>query len=145
MTWNWEKPDWPNFTYDSGALEPLEKEFRLRSSELIGACKQIGAEDQAALKIDLINDEAVKTSEIEGEILDRANVQVSSGWGTWIRTKINGVRVHHSALIRQRFFSKQEERRTCNIKRLNLIFKIGGAPRLASKMERPRTLPTSTA
>src|SRR5260370_23845237 len=26
------------------------------------------------------------------------------GWGTWIRTKINGVRVQPSALIRQRFF-----------------------------------------
>jgi Fic family protein len=75
MTWNREQPDWPNFTYDSGALEPLEKEFRLRSGELIGACKHIGAEDQAALKIDLISDEAVKTSEIQGEILDRANVQ----------------------------------------------------------------------
>ncbi len=37
MTWNWEQPDWPNFTYDSGALELLEKEFLLRSGELIGA------------------------------------------------------------------------------------------------------------
>jgi Fic family protein len=77
MTWNWEQSDWPNFTYDSGALEPLEKEFLLRSGELIGACKHIHVDDQATLKIELITDEAVKTSEIEGEILNRASVQSS--------------------------------------------------------------------
>ena len=37
MSWNWEKPDWPNFAYDSTALEPLEKRFLLQSGEFIGA------------------------------------------------------------------------------------------------------------
>jgi Fic family protein len=77
MTWNWEKPDWPNFAYDSTALEPLEKQFLLRSGEFIGAFRHIGADDQDALKIELIGDEAVKTSEIEGEILNRDSVQSS--------------------------------------------------------------------
>jgi Fic family protein len=77
MTWNWEQPDWPNFAYDSGALEPLEKQFLLQSGEFIGACKHVGADDQETLKIEVIGDEAVKTSEIEGEILDRASVQSS--------------------------------------------------------------------
>ena len=48
-----------------------------RSGEFIGACKHIGADDQETLKIELISDEAVKTSEIEGEILDRDSVQSS--------------------------------------------------------------------
>src|SRR5450755_2640770 len=77
MTWNWQQPDWPNFTYDSRVLEPLEQNFLLRSGEFIGACKHIGADDQETLRIELISDEAVKTSEIEGEILDRASVQSS--------------------------------------------------------------------
>jgi len=77
MTWNWEQPGWPNFTYDSGALEPLEKKFLLQSGELVGARKHIGPADQQTLKIELITDEAVKTSEIEGEILNRASVQSS--------------------------------------------------------------------
>ena len=77
MSWNWEKPDWPNFTYDSTALEPLEKRFLLQSGEFIGAFKHIGADDQDTLKIELIGDEAVKTSEIEGEILNRDSVQSS--------------------------------------------------------------------
>jgi Fic family protein len=77
MTWNWQQPDWPDFTYDSKALELLEQRFLLQSGEFIGAFKHIGADDQETLKIELISDEAVKTSEIEGEILDRASVQSS--------------------------------------------------------------------
>jgi Fic family protein len=77
MTWNWEHPDWPNFTYDSTALESLEKQFLLQSGEFIGAFKHIGADDRDTLKIELISDEAVKTSEIEGEILNRDSVQSS--------------------------------------------------------------------
>ena len=77
MIWNWKQPDWPNFTYDSGLMEPLEKQFLLRSGEFVGAFKHIGPEDQGTLKIELISDEAVKTSEIEGAILDRDSVQSS--------------------------------------------------------------------
>src|SRR5260370_17341481 len=77
MTWNWQQPDWRNFTYDSTALEPLERQFLVQSGEFMGACKHIGADDTEALKIELISDEAVKTSAIEGEILNRDSVQSS--------------------------------------------------------------------
>jgi Fic family protein len=75
--WSWEQPDWPNFSYNSGVLELLEREFLLRSGEFIGAYKHVGTDDQEALKIELISEEAVKTSEIEGEILNRNSVQSS--------------------------------------------------------------------
>jgi Fic family protein len=77
MSWNWEKPDWPNFAYDSKVLEPAERQFLRQSGEFVGAYKHIGADDQEALKIELISEEAVKTSEIEGEILNRDSVQSS--------------------------------------------------------------------
>src|SRR6267378_58228 len=77
MTWNWEQPDWPDFTYRSNALVDLEQHFLLSSGEFIGALKHIGAADQNSLRIELISDEALKTSEIEGEILNREGVQSS--------------------------------------------------------------------
>ena len=77
MTWNWQNPKWPNFTYDSKALEPLERDFLLRSGEFIGAFKHVGPQDQDTLKIELISDEALKTSQIEGEVLNRDSVQSS--------------------------------------------------------------------
>src|SRR5260370_18228836 len=77
MPWNWQQPDWPEFTYDRAALEPLERQFLVQSGEFIGAYKHVGADDSEALKIELTSDEAVKTSEIEGEILNRDSVQSS--------------------------------------------------------------------
>ena len=77
MTWNWEQPDWPDFTYDSAVLQPLENLFLRRSGEFIGAFKHVGPADQDTLKIELISDEALKTSAIEGEILNRDSVQSS--------------------------------------------------------------------
>jgi Fic family protein len=77
MTWNWQQPGWPDFTCDSNELVPSEQQFLLQSGEFIGAFRHIGPDDQETFKIELISDEAVKTSEIEGEILDRASVQSS--------------------------------------------------------------------
>src|SRR5215475_1253127 len=77
MTWNWEQPEWPDFIYDSMALGPLEQQFLRQAGEFVGAYKHIGAAEQQTLKIELISEEAVKTSEIEGEILNRDSVQSS--------------------------------------------------------------------
>src|ERR1700686_76346 len=92
MTWNWQQPDWPNFTYDSGAMEPLERQFLLRAGEFIGAFRHVGPEDQDTLRIELIGDEAVKTSEIEGEILDRDSVQSSLRQQLGLGTERPGVK-----------------------------------------------------
>lgn len=77
MKWNWEQPDWPRFRYDTAALEPLERAFLLQAGEFIGACRHVAEADRDALRIELISDEAVKTSEIEGELLNRDSVQSS--------------------------------------------------------------------
>src|SRR4051812_19818497 len=92
MTWNWEQPGWPTFTYDSKVLEPLEKRFLLQSGEFMGACRHVDADDQETIKIELISDEAVKTSEIEGEILNRDSVQSSLRQQFGLGTELPGVK-----------------------------------------------------
>src|SRR3954466_4394384 len=77
MSWNWQQPDWPHFAYEAAALQPFEHPFLRRSGEFIGAFKHIGRGDRDVLKIELISDEALKTSAIEGEILNRDSVQAS--------------------------------------------------------------------
>jgi Fic family protein len=100
MTWNWEQPDWPNFTYDSAALEPLERQFLLQSGEFIGARKHIGATDQETLKIEVISDEAVKTSKIEGEILNRDSVQSSLRHQFGLGVEASGVKPAERGIAR---------------------------------------------
>lgn len=77
MAWNWTQEFWPSFTYDAAVLEPLERRFLLTSGEVIGAVRHVDEEERTLLRVELLSDEAVKTSEIEGEMLDRLSVQSS--------------------------------------------------------------------
>lgn len=77
MAWNWEHQDWPEFAYDSAALAPLEAQFQRQSGVVVGALKHVTDSQKDDLIVDLISTEAVKTSEIEGEILSRESVQAS--------------------------------------------------------------------
>jgi Fic family protein len=77
MTWNWQKPDWPNFRWDRARLEAAEKQFLLSGGVFVGTVKHLGKEEHDQLTIEAMSTEAVTTSEIEGEILDRASVQSS--------------------------------------------------------------------
>jgi len=75
--WNWQSRDWPDFTFDPAKLEHLERDFVYQSGLLNGSIKHIAEDDQAILIVELMSDEALKTSEIEGEYLDRASLQSS--------------------------------------------------------------------
>ncbi len=77
MLWNWQQADWPNFTYNVSALEALESRFLLGAGLLFGAFKHLNEEEKHQLTIELISNEALKTSEIEGEYLNRESLQSS--------------------------------------------------------------------
>jgi len=75
--WNWQLPDWPNFQFDPVALAPMEAEFLRQSGVFIGTVRHISDPERLQLFVDLIGDEALHTSEIEGEVLNRASLQSS--------------------------------------------------------------------
>ncbi len=77
MRWNWTRPDWPNFRFDSAAVEPFERRFLLSSGEIVGAVRHVTGDERDRLRIDLLSEEAMRTSAIEGEMLDRSSVQSS--------------------------------------------------------------------
>src|SRR5579883_1333215 len=77
MNWNWQKPDWPNFRWDHARLEAAEKQFLVSGGVFVGTVRHLGKEERDQLTVEAMSTEAVTTSEIEGEILDRASVQSS--------------------------------------------------------------------
>ena len=77
MLWNWQQPDWPKFTWQEPRLAQAEQQFLLGAGTLIGAVKHLDGDEREQITIEAISTEAVTTSEIEGEILDRASVQSS--------------------------------------------------------------------
>ncbi len=77
MTWNWQLPDWPDFLWHKARLASAEQQFLVGGGVLLGTVKHLGEEERNQLTVEAMSTEAVTTSEIEGEILDRASVQSS--------------------------------------------------------------------
>lgn len=77
MIWNWQQPDWPNFSWDPGRLVTAEQEFLVGGGVLVGTVRHLETDERDQLTIEAMSTEAVTTSEIEGETLDRASVQSS--------------------------------------------------------------------
>lgn len=77
MQWNWQQADWPHFRYDKTKLEEFEVKFLKSEGILLGAFRHLNEDEKTALKIEIISNEAVMTSEIEGEYLNRDSVQSS--------------------------------------------------------------------
>lgn len=77
MTWNWQQEAWPEFTWDQRKLSRAEALFIEGSGVVVGASKHLSAVERDSLSIELMSHEAVDTSAIEGEPLDRDSVQSS--------------------------------------------------------------------
>ena len=77
MKWNWQLPDWPDFAWDKARLALAEEQFLVGGGVLLGTVKHLGEEERNQIAVEAMSTEAVTTSEIEGEILDRASVQSS--------------------------------------------------------------------
>jgi Fic family protein len=77
MTWNWQQAAWPTFTWDQRRLARAEALFTEGAGVVVGASKHLSLADRNGLSIELMSHEAVDTSAIEGEPLDRDSVQSS--------------------------------------------------------------------
>src|SRR3546814_11547998 len=77
MRWNWQLPDWPDFRFDADRIRVSEEQFLKGAGVVIGALHHLDTDGRDGLTIELISQEIVDSSAIEGEILDRASVQSS--------------------------------------------------------------------
>jgi Fic family protein len=69
----WQQPDWPHLTWNADALLAPVSQVRKLQGQLLAHASSMNLET----KTQLIVDEAVTTSEIEGEMLDRGSVRSS--------------------------------------------------------------------
>jgi Fic family protein len=73
----WEQPGWPHFTWkDQGLLEPLAA-ARLKQGRLLGRMASLGFDLQIEAQLVTLTEDVIKSSEIEGDVLDRDSVRSS--------------------------------------------------------------------
>jgi Fic family protein len=77
MKWNWQKPEWPNFSYQTIQIDEYEKRLLFNTGLSFGTFKHVSEDDKRLLTVEMISNEALKTSEIEGEYLNRDSLQSS--------------------------------------------------------------------
>lgn len=77
MSYNWQLPDWPNFTYEIGPCEKNLFAFAERIGRVSGLVEGLNESTKTETIIEMMVSEAVKTSEIEGEYISRRDVKSS--------------------------------------------------------------------
>ena len=77
MIWNWQQKDWRKFSYDNSKLQAFEEDFLRYCGEVVGTLKHLDDQEEKELRVTLLRDEAMQTSRIEGEYLDRDSIQSS--------------------------------------------------------------------
>lgn len=73
----WEQADWPELRWDPArVLGPLA-EARLKQGRLLGQMERLGFDLKLEAQVSALTEDVVRSSEIEGEMLDRAGVRSS--------------------------------------------------------------------
>ena len=75
--YNWQKPDWPHFLYDLSGIQPVLFSIAEKKGLIDGKLSHLSKTLQTEAMITLMIEEAVKTSEIEGEFISRPDVRSS--------------------------------------------------------------------
>ena len=70
-------PGWPNFTWDDKALAGLLAKVRNRQGRLVGRMEALGFPLRSEAVLQTLTQDVVKSSEIEGEVLDTDQVRSS--------------------------------------------------------------------
>ncbi len=73
----WEKPDWPAFTWDEKALAKLLAQVSREQGRLLGKMEALGFDLRNEAHLRTLTEDVVKSSEIEGEKLERDQVRSS--------------------------------------------------------------------
>ena len=73
----WQNSEFPNFTYDKDIILPLLSSVRLKQGLLLGKMQSIGFENSQNAKLNVLTEDVIKSSEIEGLKLNIEQVRSS--------------------------------------------------------------------
>ena len=73
----WQLPDWPHFSYDAAALAAPLAQVHRAQGQLMGRMAELGMAQREQATLQVLTQEVIKTSEIEGERLSLDAVRSS--------------------------------------------------------------------
>ena len=73
----YEHKQWPRFQWDKGKVSELLAQVRYRQGRLIGNMEALGFSLREEAMLQTLTQEDIKSSKIEGEVIDREQVRSS--------------------------------------------------------------------
>ena len=89
--------DWPGFTWDAKTLVPWLSGVRLRQGLLLGKMRGYGFASQWTATLKVLTEETIKSSAIEGVVLDPENVR--SSLARRLGLEVGGLKVHKDRYV----------------------------------------------
>lgn len=77
MAYNWQLSTWPEFVYEVEDIQPIILAFAEETGEVSGVIQALSDDLKQESWLQLMLSEAIKTSEIEGELISRVDVMSS--------------------------------------------------------------------
>ncbi len=87
--WNWQHKNWPHFSYNKNVIKDLELLFSKNTGTVIGVLKHLAEVTHKHFLVDILSDEAMNTSKIEGEYLDRDSVRNDGRFVSKLSSKVD--------------------------------------------------------
>ena len=73
----WQHPEWPQWRYNASALAPLLAQVHQALGQLLGRMRDQGVSSKSHATLEALTEDVLKTSEIEGELLNPDTVRSS--------------------------------------------------------------------
>jgi Fic family protein len=88
---------WPQFTWDSKTLAPLLSGVRLHQGLVLGKMRSYGFASRWAATLKVLTEETIKSSAIEGAVLDPENVR--SSLARRLGLEVGGLKIHKDRYV----------------------------------------------
>ncbi|GHU16747.1 hypothetical protein FACS189472_02500 [Alphaproteobacteria bacterium] len=70
MKWMWQQKNWPDFVFNDSKIMAFEREYAYNAGMISMLWESLDIKASEGIKIDLLSNEAFRTSEIEWELLN---------------------------------------------------------------------------
>lgn len=74
MMYNWQLQEWPTFKYEEGQFQSFQKDYLFNAGKVGGLKTVLDKAENQQFTVDLLVNEAIKSAEIEGEMLSRVDL-----------------------------------------------------------------------
>ena len=92
----WQNVDWPNFRWSQSDVDPMLNLVQERQAKLLGKLEVLGFDLQKQTALESMTEDVVRSSEIEGELLNRDSVRSSIARHLGVSLPSAGVSDHYT-------------------------------------------------